>query len=208
MRAGFRDEETITLLEILLEHEVSIPRRLWRRILWLWEDGKTRWGSRGTKQFRGLGISRRRRFFWQQEEIITEYPWDRFFKEFTLQLNERDIRRTINEFLLFSKGENVTAREVLECRNIEVRSTLLTRVGWERILKETGGTVVDSGDYGLLIRASLGDGLEPLLVVKVFDSTSGQPYILRVPPYIQSVDEAVAWTFNMPPELYKPLKET
>lgn len=208
MHRGFRQEETIALVEELLANEASVPTRLWRRILWLWEEGLTRWGSRHSSDYRGLGLSRRRRFFYQAHDKITEYHWTQFFKEFTLELDERAIQRTLREFLLFSRGDALTAREVIACRNVEVRSTLLGRLGWERVLAEIGGQVLSESDEGLLIRAELGDHLEPLVVVKVFDSTSGQPYVLRVPPDVRDVHAAIAWTFSLLPGEYQPRKET
>lgn len=45
-------------------------------------------------------------------------------------------------------------------------------------------------------------------MVEVIDSSTRKRYLLRVPPYIHNADEAVAWTFGMTRNEYKPIKET
>jgi len=47
-----------------------------------------------------------------------------------------------------------------------------------------------------------------MVMVKVIDSTTNNIYLLRVPPDMQTVSQAVAWTFDMNKEEYRPLKET
>ena len=45
-------------------------------------------------------------------------------------------------------------------------------------------------------------------MVKVKDSTTGEIYLLRVPPTMKTCKEAVAWTFGMTAEEYVLEKET
>jgi hypothetical protein len=57
----------------------------------------------------------------------------------------------------------------------------------------------------------LGD--EPLVMVKVRNSTpepdgAYKDYFLRVPPTMRTAREAVAWTFGLEAEDYKPTQET
>ncbi len=54
---------------------------------------------------------------------------------------------------------------------------------------------------------------EPLVLVEVENATaeadgSRRRYFLRVPPHMRTAREAVAWTFDVPPEEYRPLTET
>ena len=49
---------------------------------------------------------------------------------------------------------------------------------------------------------------EPLVMVELLNSTaepdgSCRTYMLRVPPTVMSAREAVAWTFDQPPERYE-----
>lgn len=71
---------------------------------------------------------------------------------------------------------------------------------------------VHEDDCGELYRKELA-GDEPLVMVRVVNSTpepdgSFKRYMLRVPPTVQTAREAVAWTFDMPPEQYRPEVQT
>lgn len=50
--------------------------------------------------------------------------------------------------------------------------------------------------------------MEPMQLVKVKDSTTGDSYLLRVPPHMKTCKQAVAWTFSLEEIEYNPVKET
>lgn len=49
---------------------------------------------------------------------------------------------------------------------------------------------------------------EPVVAVEVVCPSTGEDYLLRVPPETRTCREAVAWTFSLPSYQYAPLLET
>lgn len=60
---------------------------------------------------------------------------------------------------------------------------------------------------GSLYRLDVSDG-EPIFAVQVHCPSTGRMYLLRVPPTVRTAREAVAWTFDVPAEAYRPFAET
>lgn len=113
---------------------------------------------------------------------------------------------------VIEQPELLTPKRIDEERNAEVRRLMIERLGAERYLLEGGSVKVHEDDCGELYRKELA-GDEPLVMVRVVNSTpepdgSRKKYMLRVPPTVQTAREAVAWTFDMPPEQYRPELET
>jgi hypothetical protein len=108
--------------------------------------------------------------------------------------------------------DSLTAEDVDEERNTEVRRRLLDLFGLERYLSQTNAEMVHTDECGeLWRRIQVND--EALLMLKVRNSTpepngSIKDYVLRVPPTMTTARAAVAWTFGMTEEEYKPEKET
>jgi hypothetical protein len=72
-----------------------------------------------------------------------------------------------------------------------------------------GGTCIDRGTHGDLIEVELEDDPEDVArYVHVKDASTQRRYYLRVPPAITSADAAVAWTFGLDEDAYRPLQET
>ena len=107
---------------------------------------------------------------------------------------------------------SLSAREIQDERNAEVRRVMIERFGQERFLLESGAREIHRDDFGVLFRQELPDD-EPLVMVKVVNSTaepdgSFKDYFLRVPPGTRTARAAVAWTFDVPAEDYAPWIET
>jgi hypothetical protein len=90
---------------------------------------------------------------------------------------------------------------------------LIKTFGLERFLRDSDAVLLDESKYGQLYRKTLREGDEPLMLLCVYDATvgpSGKPsrYFLRVPPYMRTAKEAVAWTFGMSWRDYAPSIET
>lgn len=89
---------------------------------------------------------------------------------------------------------------------------LLERFGYDRFILQANVEVVDTdrdpGGERRLLRVSL-EGDEDLVCVSVFCPSTGDRYIIRVPPNMQTCHQAVAWIagFDDPNE-YQPLVET
>jgi hypothetical protein len=118
---------------------------------------------------------------------------------------------TVDERVCFRPHE-ITAQEVLEERNSELRRVKMERMGFERFLTEANpeilDTDVDPGGERRLFRVVL-EGDEPLVCVSVNCPSTGRRYLLRVPPETTTCRQAVAWTAGFDnPNDYAPLIET
>jgi hypothetical protein len=107
--------------------------------------------------------------------------------------------------------ETITADEILAEENVEVRRVLLERRpgGLARLVHERGEPLeVSSG--GTLYQLCLADGWrEPhLRMVEVTCPSTQNKYLLRVPPDTRSVQEAIAWSFDLLADEYRPRQET
>jgi hypothetical protein len=79
----------------------------------------------------------------------------------------------------------------------------------QRFVWELEGKYIDGGPPGVLYEVELPGGPEGVArYVQVQDASTPHQYYLRVPPTIQTVAEAVAWSFGMTVEDYHPAQET
>lgn len=111
---------------------------------------------------------------------------------------------------LILSPEQVTREEWVQERNVEVRRAIQERLGSERFIQLVGGVCIHKNRRGKLIQIKL-SVRDPDLVahyVQVQDSSTSRHYYLRVPPWINSVDEAIAWTFGLSARDYRPGQET
>lgn len=117
----------------------------------------------------------------------------------------------IDERIAF-RPHKITAQEVLEEPNAELRRIKMQRMGFDRFLADASPDLLDSdtdpGGERKLYRVELRDD-EPLVCVSVNCPTTGRQYLLRVPPDTETCKQAVAWTAGFDnPDDYKPLIET
>lgn len=117
----------------------------------------------------------------------------------------------INERVAF-QPETITATEVLQEGNAEVRRILLERMGYERFLSQARAKVVDAdtdpGGERRLLQVPLPND-EDLVCLAVYCPSTGRQYMLRVPPTMRTCHQAAAWIAGFDnPNDYKPLKET
>jgi hypothetical protein len=113
---------------------------------------------------------------------------------------------------LVGRLDRLTVGRIHAERNLELRRVLTERYGLDRYLRDAGATRVGTDETGVLWRLPI-DGDEPLVMVEVTNSTpepdgSGRRYWLRVPPDTRSAREAVAWTFGLAPDEYRPMRQT
>ena len=106
----------------------------------------------------------------------------------------------------------LTAVQIRDEQNTEVRRVMLERFGFDRFINAIGALPQHADECGTLYRVELPND-EPLVMVSVLNSTlepdgSRKPYILRVPPDVQTAREALAWTFNQQVDQYQPAIET
>lgn len=108
--------------------------------------------------------------------------------------------------------ETLTVEEIDNEINLEVRRIMMDQFGIPRYLIESNADIINEDQYGTLYRKRM-SGDEPLVMVRVKNSTpepdgSFREYFLRVPPFMRTAKEAVAWTFNIEEDSYNPEKET
>jgi hypothetical protein len=105
--------------------------------------------------------------------------------------------------------ETLSAREIVCEPNAEVRRVMLERVGYERFFAMQKMKLVSKDKIGKLWRLELrGDIEEPLMLVEVENATvepdgTRKRYLLRVPPYMRTARDAVAWTFGFDRDEYQ-----
>jgi hypothetical protein len=104
--------------------------------------------------------------------------------------------------------EELTREDFLGERNIEARRVIQERMG-DRFVWELRGKFLDGGSHGVLYEVELPDDPEQVAhYLQVQDPSTGREYFLRVPPTIQTTAEAMAWTFGLSVEEYRPERET
>lgn len=113
---------------------------------------------------------------------------------------------------IIENPETITPKEIQETENIEVRRVLIDRYGLPRYLEESGAEAVSEDEAGVLYRIPIAND-EPLVMVKVINSTAEpdgtfKEYFLRVPPFVRTAKEAVAWTFGFDEGEYAPMIES
>ena len=107
--------------------------------------------------------------------------------------------------LLENKG---TAQNITRINNATLRMEALNYYGIEKFFKEMNAQIIHQEGKQQLLKLQWHKNEEPMTMVKVIDSTTRTIYLLRVPPIMQTVSQAVAWTFDMNKEEYRPSKET
>ena len=110
----------------------------------------------------------------------------------------------------------ITAKEVLAEPNAEIRRIMLIRMGLDKFVKDAGGKVLDTKIQPIpvatwkrmklkpraepvlneLLHLQIGNGFEHR-VIRVVDPSTLREYILGVPTTVNTVDEALGWTFEM-----------
>ena len=108
--------------------------------------------------------------------------------------------------------ETITAREIFETPNVELRRVLMERMGYEAFVAQANPQTLDAdadpgGERHLLSVPIAGD--EPLVVLMVSCPSTERRYMLRVPPSLRSCRQAAAWLAGFDREEdYQPLVET
>lgn len=113
---------------------------------------------------------------------------------------------------IVKQRRQLTVRQILRQRNIEIRRVMIELYGQSRYLMDAGAILLHRDECGMLYRVEVPDD-EPLVMVKVRNSTPEPDgkfryYFLRVPPSMRTAREAVAWTFGLLPTEYQPARET
>lgn len=113
---------------------------------------------------------------------------------------------------IIEQPETITSERIEQEQNVEARRLMIERFGEARYLGEYGVKLVHADTMGTLYcREVIGE--EPIMMVRVQNSTPEPDgtlkiYRLRVPPWMRTAREAVAWTFSLTEDTYAPMLET
>jgi len=105
-------------------------------------------------------------------------------------------------------NNTIHAMYILRIRNVEVRRVCLEALGYEKFLTQLPHEVIHRDNDQELVRIRWHKQEEPVCLVKVRCPSSGASYVLRVPPHMLTVHQAVAWTFGAKTSEYAPEVET
>jgi antitoxin component YwqK of YwqJK toxin-antitoxin module len=108
---------------------------------------------------------------------------------------------------LINDGE-LSAERILSIRNTAIRRVCLEEFGYARFLVQVPHQILDKDGDQELVKISWHKREEPIFLVKVKCPSTGAFYTLRVPPTMQRVRQAVAWTFGTGEKEYTPVQET
>jgi hypothetical protein len=113
---------------------------------------------------------------------------------------------------IIESPDNITVKQIESEQNAEVRRVMIERYGQALYLQDSGAKLLHQDNLGKLwSKEVLND--EPIVMVEVQNSTpepdgTFKNYFLRVPPDIIEASQAVAWTFGMKKQEYKPIAES
>jgi hypothetical protein len=104
--------------------------------------------------------------------------------------------------------DELNRNDFFDAENVEARRIIQERMG-ARFVEEIGGRFIHGGAQGVLYEVELPEDPEHVArYVQVLDPSTNREYYLRVPPDIQTADEALAWTFGLESREYRPAQES
>lgn len=108
---------------------------------------------------------------------------------------------------LFNIFDNGQPQEVTKISNATLRREALHFYGIEKFFKQMNTKKIHQDGRNELLTLHWHETERPITMVKVIDSTTKDVYLIRVPPDMKTVRQAVAWTFYMKEKEYYPAKE-
>lgn len=103
---------------------------------------------------------------------------------------------------------SIRISDILQQRNAEVRRAMIERKGPARFLREADAKKRDQSEWGTLYEVAIPGGGERWVMLEVTCPSTGRTHLLRVPPWMRSAKQAVAWTFDCDARAYRPALET
>jgi hypothetical protein len=123
----------------------------------------------------------------------------------------------INTRIAF-QPETLTAQEIMQQQNIELRRVMLERLGYEAFFRQAQAQEldrdVDPGGVRRLLRVEFEarnrwERDEPLVCLSVLCPSTARHYIIRVPPTMESCRQAAAWIAGFDnADRYQPVRES
>jgi hypothetical protein len=113
-----------------------------------------------------------------------------------------DVVGEISLTIKLRENVDVTPADIVACKNQELGQMALKRYGYEKFIADAGATTISQDGESRLL------DVHGIRFVSVKDSSTARRYLLRVPPAMQRCQEAIAWTFGMKENEYRPEVET
>jgi len=123
----------------------------------------------------------------------------------SLQQNVSEHDHYFYRYDFFTEDEKLLI--MLEVENIYIRSWIIEHIGTLRLLDHPRVSIIDREGTSYLIKYEQENGLDCMFVV-VKDSSTSQNYVLQVPTDMITCKAAIAWTFELSEQEYKPIIET
>jgi hypothetical protein len=143
------------------------------------------------------------------ETIVTHGPFKNHQKEGKWLENGRTryymAGVKVSRSLYEENPEKWNPHELLRVPNAQLRCSLLGRYGYDKLLERIESRIIETAhDGGQLIEINAGGtrGTDRTLdktmhLIKVICPSTGQAYVLRVPPEMKKFEQARQWTFGL-----------
>lgn len=205
----------------LVEKKDRIPDEFWIKsenghdVIWVLDQEDGTAGNYETSQER-LGITRNGDMVWGFSSGCSCWSgWESddycptvSVKEFVVDMFsgsenwEAEAQSNLVDFLTLV-SDKIEPQDVLNVKNAEIRRYLIKRVGYENIKDTVKAEVIHRDGDSELLKFENGE-----MYVKVKDSSTGRDYLLFVEGGHKTCRSAIAWTFGLKEEEYKPIIET
>ncbi len=205
----------------LVEKKDRIPDEFWIKsenghdVIWVLDQEDGTAGNYETSQER-LGITRNGDMVWGFSSGCSCWSgWESddycptvSVKEFVVDMFsgsenwEAEAQSNLVDFLTLV-SDKIEPQDVLNVKNAEIRRYLIKRVGYENIKDTVKAEVIHRDGDSELLKFENGE-----MYVKVKDSSTERDYLLFVEGGHKTCRSAIAWTFGLKEEEYKPIIET
>ena len=205
----------------LVEKRDMIPDEFWIKsenghdVIWVLDQEDGTAGSYETSQER-LGITRNGDIVWGFSSGCSCWSgWESddycptvSVKEFVVDMFsgsenwEVEAQSNLVDFLTLV-SDKIEPQDVLNVKNAEIRRYLIKRIGYENIKDTVKAEVIHRDGDSELLKFENGE-----MYVKVKDSSTERDYLLFVEGGHKTCRSAIAWTFGLKEEEYKPIIET
>jgi hypothetical protein len=108
---------------------------------------------------------------------------------------------------IIKSPEKLTKKDWMDQSNIEVRRIIQDQM--PEFAKKLGAKMIQKDQFGELVEVDLvSDPDKVARYVKVKDASTTRVYYLRVPPTVETAQQAVAWTFGLSEKEYVAKEQT
>lgn len=215
-------------IETLIENRHKVPDEFWVRtdggtyqVIWFMDRQKPSVEQSYDFDEERFGITKDGKVIWGFDSGCSyPSPWSsadfgdtaysvKEWKEFAVEPEqsfdagwEDECYSNLKDYLLLIT-DDLNPSDVLSASNAEVRRFLIKRIGYENIKDKVGAEVIHKDGHNELLKFENGE-----MYVKVRDHSTDREYLLFVEGNHSTCRSAIAWTFGLKEEDYKPIIET